>query len=88
MMVVLLLAGCGDKDVTIVGIVQEVNGTDILIDSEGAPYVIHLSDADFAKGVDTSFVNGNEVEISYGGEVAESYPMQIWGKKVLRNEAR
>lgn len=95
---VCLLAGCsdqGEEEVSFVATVLEINQSSLLVEpAEGSVelrsadrIVAHVSDATItdpeSTEVDITAVEvGDKVMIFYNGEIAESYPAQIWSFRV------
>ena len=72
-LLVLCLAGCSaiQKPATLIGTVEEVYDASILVNTDIGPCVVSLPEGE------NDFSPGDTVEISFSGEIAESYPMQI-----------
>jgi hypothetical protein len=96
--IVCLLVGCSNQEAeefSFVATVLENNQSSLLVEpAEGSielsssdRFVAHLSDAIITdpqgNKVDiTAIVVGDKVMIIYSGEIAESYPAQIWSFRV------
>ena len=84
MICVLGLVGCNNKSLnyiisnepSITGIISEVNGSSILLENESGEYVVSLN-VENSDGIYSPIQVGDEVTVYYGGNIAESYPMQI-----------
>lgn len=81
---VLALVGCNTKSMnyiisnepSIKGTIKEVTENSILIENESGEYWASLN-VQNNDGIYSPIIVGDEVAVYYGGNIAESYPMQI-----------
>lgn len=75
-----MMIGCSADDTpSFIGVIEEINGEQALVHIEEGEILAsgNLVMVDLSKASGTSFAKGDRIEVQYGGEVRESYPLGI-----------